>query len=761
MTTQFPNGAIHIHGARENNLKNIDLDIPKYQTTVFAGLSGAGKSSLVFDTLAAVSRRELNETFPSFTQQYLPKYGQPDVTSIDHLPVAIVVEQKPIGRNARSTLATYTGIYSVLRLLFSRVGKPWVGYSEWFSFNLPQGMCPQCQGLGFIDDLDESQLIDPNKSLNESAITFVSFGKDTWRWREYADAGLFDLDKPIKDYSKEEYDLLMHAPRQKLKNPPATWSKTALYEGLVPRIMRSIVHSAEGRHHQAAVAAVVERKVCPLCHGTRLKQSALVGKLGGLNIAEVCGLDLVNVLAWLAKITDPLAKTMVRELRSKVQALVDIGLGYLSLDRGTDTLSGGEAQRIKIAKYLTSALSDLVYILDEPSVGLHPHDIQLITKSLAQLKAHGNTIVLVDHNPAIIRTADYVVEIGPAAGQAGGQVTFTGTYEALLKSNTITGKMLRAPLQFRQPRQGNGQLAVAHVTSHNLHDVGVKVPTGVMTVVSGPAGSGKSTLVAAIKHEVRDQDYIDLSQDAVGINIRSTPATYLNILNPLRKLFGQANGVSTQLFSYNGKGACPRCKGKGVTITEMAFMDPVVQVCELCGGKRYSQEALQYKYHGKDIAEVLQLSISETLDFFADVPAIFKKVQLLEQVGLGYLNLSQAMTTLSGGEVQRVKLAMELDHTGSIYFLDEPTTGLHLSDTQRLISLFEELVAKGNTLILIEHNLALISQADWLIDMGPDAGKYGGQVCFEGTPEASMAAPGSRTGVALAAQLAHQATITK
>ncbi|KRL76571.1 ATP-binding cassette domain-containing protein [Secundilactobacillus paracollinoides] len=753
MTDMFKDGAISVHGARENNLKNVDLDIPKHRTTVFAGLSGAGKSSLVFDTLAAVSRRELNETFPSFTQQYLPKFGQPDFDSIDHLPVAIVVEQKPIGRNSRSTLATYTGIYSVLRLMFSRIGKPWVGYSEWFSFNLPQGMCPECQGLGFVDDVDESQLIDPEKSLNEGAMTFSGFQPGTWRWNEYGHSGLFDLDKKIKDYSKEEYDLFMHAPRQKLKNPPAEWGRTALYEGLVPRMMRSVIHSASGRHHQAALAKIVTRKPCPVCHGTRLNKAALKGKIEGKNIAEVGAMDLVNVLSFLDSISDPMAKTMVRELRSKVQALVDIGLGYLSLDRGTDTLSGGEAQRIKIAKYLTSSLSDLVYVLDEPSVGLHPHDIQLITKSLAKLKEHGNTIVLVDHNPAIIRSADYVVEIGPKAGQGGGQVTFTGTYPELLKSDTITGRMLREPTTFREPRQPKSWLHVDHVTSHNLNDVSAKVPEGVMTIISGPAGSGKSTLVNAIKQQVADQDYIDLSQDAVGINIRSTPATYLNILNPLRKLFGDANNVSTQLFSYNGKGACPRCKGKGVTITEMAFMDPVIQVCELCGGKRYSQEALQYTYHGKDIAEVLNMSITDTLAFFSDVPAIYKKVSLLEQVGLGYLNLSQAMTTLSGGEVQRVKLAMELDHTGSIYFLDEPTTGLHLNDTKRLIGLFEDLVDKGNTLILIEHNLALISQADWLVDMGPDAGKYGGQVCFEGTPEESTHHSDSRTGVALKAQI--------
>lgn len=382
MTDLFADGTISIHGAQENNLKDVSLDIPKHKTTVFAGLSGSGKSSLVFDTLAAVSRRELNETFPSFTQQYLPKYGQPEVNRIDNLPVAIVVEQKPIGRNSRSTLATYTGIYSVLRLMFSRIGQPWVGYSEWFSFNLPQGMCPKCQGLGFVDDIDERQLIDPNKSLNEGAMTFAGFQPGTWRWKEYGNSGLFDLDKKIKDYTDEEYDLFMHAPQQKLKNPPANWGRTALYEGLVPRMLRSVIHSASGRHHEAALSKIVTRKPCPVCHGTRLNKKALTGKIAGKNIAEVSDMDLVSVLKFLDNISDPKAKTMVLELHSKVQALVDIGLGYLSLGRGTDTLSGGEAQRIKIAKYLTSSLSDLVYVLDEPSVGLHPHDIKLIAQSL-------------------------------------------------------------------------------------------------------------------------------------------------------------------------------------------------------------------------------------------------------------------------------------------------------------------------------------------------------------------------------------------
>lgn len=751
----FSQGFIAIKDATQNNLQHVDLKIPKYQTTVFTGLSGAGKSSLVFDTLAATSRRELNETFPSFTQQYLPKFGQPHVEKIEHLPVAIVVEQKPIGKNARSTLATYTGIYSLLRLLFSRIGQPWIGYSDSFSFNLPQGMCPKCQGLGYVDQLAEDRLIDRKKSLNEGAITFVSFGPGTWRWKRYAKTGLFDPDKKIQDYSPREYELLMHAPQQKLKNPPQWWGKTQLYEGLVPRIMRSIVHSAEGKHHQAAIQAVVQRKLCPLCHGTKLQAKVLTNKINGLNIAQVSSLDLIKIAEFLQKITNPLAASVIRELLTKIQALIDIGLGYLSLDRSTDTLSGGETQRIKIAKYLTSSLSDLVYILDEPSVGLHPHDIQLIKKALIRLKNQGNTIILVDHNPAIISMADWIIEIGPQAGKSGGQVTFAGTYQQLLQSATITGQMLRQPLQFKQVRQPVGWLAVKKAQQHNLKNVNVKLPTGVLTVISGPAGSGKSTLVTAIKQQIT-ADYVDLTQETAGINIRSTPATYLQILDPIRKLFAKTNQASTQLFSYNGRGACPRCKGKGVTITNMAFMDPVVQTCELCQGKRYCQETLTYHYHEKDIDQVLSLPVKSALEFFSDQPKISQKLQLLMQVGLGYLTLNQSMTTLSGGELQRIRLALELNHQGEFYFLDEPTTGLHLADTDQLLKLFNQLVDQGNTLILIEHNLRVIAQADYLIDLGPDAGQYGGQICFAGIPAVSLKQPQSRTGMALKQVLAAQ-----
>lgn len=746
----FERGAIEIHDATQNNLKHVSLKIPKYAITVFAGLSGSGKSSLVFDTIAATSRRELNETFPSFTQQYLPKYGQPHVKQIDHLPVAIVVEQKRIGKNARSTLATYTGIYSLIRLLFSRAGKPFVGYSDTFSFNLPQGMCPTCQGLGYVDDIDAKALIDPNKSLNQGAITFVSFGPDTWRWRRYAYSGLFDNDKPIKDYSKKQLDLLLYAPQQRLHNAPEKWPRTALYEGVIPRIRRSIIGKKEAQHHQEALAKIVTRRPCPDCGGTRLRPEVLTCKINGRNIADVLSMDLISALKFLHSIQVPLVSDVIREVAIKIQSLIDIGLGYLTLDRSTETLSGGETQRIKIAKFLTSALVDMVYILDEPSVGLHPHDIQLIKNALINLKNKGNTIIVVEHNPELIPIADYVVEIGPKAGRGGGQVTFTGTYQDLLNSDTLTGHYLKQPLTYRQPRSADSAISLNHVTTHNLKDVSVKVPLGIETVISGVAGSGKSSLVDALRSKLT-VPYIDLAQGAIGTNIRSTPVTYLNILDDIRKLFAKANGVGTSLFSYNGKGACPRCKGKGVTITNMAFMDPVVQECEMCHGKRYNDEALSYKYHGKDINEVLTMPIEAAIPFFTDVAEIHHKLMNMQKVGLDYLTLGQPLTTLSGGELQRLKLAVQLNKTGTVYLLDEPTAGLHMKDVAKLLTLFDELVNAGNTLIIVEHNLEVISQADWLIDVGPDAGIYGGQILFSGIPQAAQNEPASRTGAALKA----------
>lgn len=746
--TEKENNYIEIINAKENNLKGINLKIKKHEVTVFVGPSGSGKSSLVFDTIAATSRRELNETFPSFTQQYLPKFGEADVQEIKNLPVAIVIDQKRLHGNARSTLETYVGIYSLVRLLFSRIGKPFVGYSDSFSFNLPQGMCPKCQGLGYIDDINENKLINMDKSINQGAINFVSFGPGSWRWKRYAYSGLFDNDKLLKDFSKKEYDLLVFAPKQKLKNPPKEWPKSASYEGLIPRIRRSIINSKEGTHHKKAIEELITRKTCPLCNGARLKQESLRSRINGLNIGDINKMDLKQFDDFLTQINDPLAVNIVRELKKKIGSLIDIGLDYLSLDRNTSTLSGGEAQRIKIAKFLTSSLSDIVYVLDEPTVGLHPFDIQLVKRAISKLKEGGNTILIVEHNPEIIKGADQIVEIGPKSGSSGGQLLFSGTYKELLQAKTITSQWLRKSHDFKKPRTTSTFINIKNANENNLKNIALKLPLKTMTVISGVAGSGKSSLVADIKKEL-NQGFVDLSQAPVGVNIRSTPATYLDILDPIRKMFGKKYKKPISYFSYNGKGACPRCKGKGVTITNMAFMDPIISICESCHGKRYSQEALSFKLKGKTVADILNFSVKEAKVFFKNQIEIEKKLTNLKKVGLGYLKLNQSLTTLSGGEQQRIKLAIELNKKGQIYLLDEPTAGLHMQDTDRLIRLFQQMTDQGNSLIIIEHNLELITKADWLIDMGPGAGKYGGKLMFSGFPADSIKCKESKTGQAL------------
>ncbi|MDN6967188.1 excinuclease ABC subunit UvrA [Oenococcus sp. UCMA 17063] len=749
----FANGFIDVKGAKENNLKNLNIKIPKYKTTVFVGLSGAGKSSLVFDTIAALSRRELNETFASFTQQYLPKYGQPHVDEIDHLPVAIVIEQKKIGENARSTVGTYTGAYSLLRLLFSRIGRPFIGYSDSFSFNMPKGMCLNCQGLGYVDDIDENLLIDKNESLNQGAIKFVSFGPDTWRWRRYVNSGLFDNDKPVKDFTDQEWQLLMYAPQQQLKHPGPKFPKSALYEGVIPRIRRSILHKKEAQHHQTAIAKIVTHHACPICNGSRLNSTVLGNRINGKNIAEVCSMSLKDLSEFLETINATLTTDLIRELQVKLHSMIDIGLGYLSLARGTNSLSGGEAQRIKISKYLNSSLSDMVYILDEPSVGLHPHDIDLVKKGLTRLRNKGNTVLLVEHNPLMMSFADYVVELGPVAGSSGGQLTFQGTYEQLLNSNCLTGKWIRQKISFKtKVRKSSDFIQLTNLNSNNLKNINVKIPLDVVTVLTGVAGSGKSSLVKELKNSL-DGPYIDLAQKDISTNLRSTPATYLDILDPIRKLFAQSNKASLSLFSYNGQGACPICKGKGVTITNMAFMDPVVEVCEACHGKRYSEKALQYHYQGKDIAEILDFSVDQALNFFLNREEknelLKEKLSSLKRVGLGYIHLNQTLTTLSGGELQRIKLASQLNEKGTVFLLDEPTSGLHMQDIAEQINLINQIVDANNGVIVIEHNQTVISQADWLIDIGPGAGIFGGQVIYSGIPSGILDCSNSLTGKAL------------
>ena len=741
---------IKIEGAYENNLKHVSLDIPKYKITVFTGVSGSGKSSLVLDTIAAKSRRELNDTFPSFVQQYLPKYGRPHVDKIEGLPIAIVIDQKKPAQNSRSTVGTYTDIYSLMRLLFSRVGKPFVGYSDTFSFNHPQGSCPRCSGLGEIRELDIHKLVDFNKSLNdEDTIHYIAFHKGGWRWIRYAHSGLFDLDKKIKDYSSDELELFLNSPQIKLKNPPSNWPKTAKYEGLIPRMYRSIINSEEGLLHSAVLNPMLRMGVCPDCGGTRLNAKVRSCKIEGKNISEVCDMSIHNLNAWIKSLTDPLATDLKQSIGQRLDALEEIGLGYLSLSRPIGTLSGGEAQRCKIAKYINSSLADVLYILDEPSVGLHNHDIQLMKNSVRKLRDHGNTVILVEHHKEMIRIADNIVDMGPGAGAAGGQIMYQGPYDGLVKSGTATGQMIEANTEMKSStRQPTGLFRLENVSLHNLKNITVDLPMGVMAVVCGVAGSGKSSLMEVFRQRLGEQAAdsgdslpIYISQKEIGVSLRSTPATYMDMAGDIRKIFAKANKVKEDYFSFNGKGACPVCGGKGVIISEMAFMDNIETQCEACHGLRYSPEALEYKVNGKNIAEVMDMSVEEATDFFSRLPQFEPlasrakaKIQPLIDVGLPYLHLNQALSTLSGGELQRMKLASYLGQEGKVFIIDEPTDGLHIKDVRHILSLFDKMVSQGNTVYIIEHNLDVIKSADFIVELGPGAGEQGGIVIFMGTP---------------------------
>lgn len=737
---------IQIRGARENNLKDISLDIPKYKITVFTGVSGSGKSSLVLDTIAAKSRRELNDTFPTFVQQYLPKYGRPHVDSIEGLPIAIVIDQKKPAQNSRSTVGTYTDIYSLMRLLFSRVGKPFVGYSDSFSFNHPQGSCPRCSGLGEIRELDIHKLVDFDKSLNdEDTIHYIAFGKGGWRWIRYAHSGLFDLDKKIKDYSPEELDLFLNSPQIKLKNPPSNWPKTAKYEGLIPRMYRSIINSEEGLLHAAVLNPMLTMGVCPDCGGTRLNPKVLSCKIEGINIAEACAMSISRLRTWIASLGDPLAVDLKEAIGARLGALEEIGLGYLSLDRAVGTLSGGEAQRCKIAKYINSSLSDVLYILDEPSVGLHNQDIERMKRSVRRLRDHGNTVLLVEHHKELIRIADHIVDLGPGPGSEGGHITFQGSYPELLKSDTATGKLMGESLPFKAVvRPVTQTFPLRDATLHNLQNLSVDIPLGVFGVVAGVAGSGKSSLMECFRRAC-PEDIVYISQKSIGVSLRSTPATYMEVAGDIRKAFAKAHKLKEEYFTFNGKGACPVCGGKGVIVSEMAFMDSIETVCEACGGLRYGQEALQYTLRDKNIAQVMDLSVRRAMEFFADT-VIEQKLKPLADVGLQYLHLNQALSTLSGGELQRLKLASYLGTEGKIFIIDEPTDGLHTKDVRHILGLFDSLVDRGNTVWLIEHNTDVIRSADYVIELGPGAGEQGGRIIFSGTPAGLSACPESVTG---------------
>ena len=781
---------IIIRGATENNLKNVSLRLPKHQITIFTGVSGSGKSSLVLDTIAAKSRRELNDTFPTFVQQYLPKYGRPHVESIENLPIAIVIDQKKPAQNSRSTVGTYTDIAALMRLLFSRVGKPFVGYSESFSFNHPEGSCPRCSGLGEIRELDIHKLVDFDKSLNdEDTIHYIAFGKGGWRWIRYAHSGLFDLDKKIKDYTPEELDLFLNSPQIRLKNPPANWPKTAKYEGLIPRMYRSIINSEEGLLHAAVLNPMLRMGTCPDCGGTRLSKRVLSCKIDGMSIAEACALSITKLNRWISSIADPLAADLKAAIGARLTALEEIGLGYLSLDRGVGTLSGGEAQRCKIAKYINSSLSDVLYILDEPSTGLHNHDIQLMKRSIQRLRDAGNTVLLVEHHQEMIRMADHIVDLGPGPGIDGGRIVFEGTYDELLKSGTATGEMLQRTGDFKsQPRQPKAFFPLRHACLHNLQDISIDLPLGVFAVVAGVAGSGKSSLMESLMRACGEEQKtggelpIYISQKNIGVSLRSTPATYMDVAPDIRKMFARKYKLKEAYFTFNGKGACPVCGGKGVIVSEMAFMDNIETVCDACGGLRYSKEALQYKlspqplpvregsemplqtesqkekpstplksyppYGGGaggearegqgggsslSIAEVMDLSVRLASDFFRGT-VIEQKLRPLMDVGLGYLHLNQALSTLSGGELQRLKIASYLGERGKTFIIDEPTDGLHPKDVQRLVNLFEQMVDEGNTVYVVEHNTDVIKAADYVIELGPSAGEQGGRILFAGKP---------------------------
>ncbi len=738
------NDNICVIDAYQNNLKHVSLEIPKHQITVVTGVSGSGKSSLVLDTIAAQSRRELNDSFPSFAQRYLPHYSRPGVGRIEHLPTAIVIDQKKPSNNVRSTLGTYTDIYSLLRVLFSRVGKPFVGYSDTFSFNHPQGRCPKCDGLGEYTEIDVHKLVDFDKCLNDpGVIRYVAFEPGQWRWLYYGGCGLFDNNKKIKDYTPEELDLFLYQEPMKLKNPPPEYYKTATYEGLMYRMNRMLKRD-DAKVHWKKLEPLVNKGPCPLCHGQRLNQTILSCKIGGKNIADVSAMPLPEIMEWLKDIDDPLAVDIKDALSSRIGALIDIGLNYLTLDRPMGTLSGGEAQRCKIAKYNNSSLSDLLYVLDEPSVGLHSHDIHLLREAVENLRDRGNTVLMVEHHREMMEIADHIVDMGPGAGIEGGNVLFEGSYDELLKSGTLTGRLLKKKSGFKEHvREIKESFSIENANLHNLKNVGISLPLGVLTVIAGVAGSGKSSLMEEFERQYPGE-IISISQRDIGASLRSTPGTYTGAADDIRKLFAAESGKSAGMYSFNGEGACPVCGGKGIIVSDMAFMDAIETECEACGGLRYSKEALEFKYRGYNIAEVMDFTVRQACEFFKGT-SIERKLKPLIEVGLKYLHLNQALSTMSGGELQRIKLASHLNDKGQIFILDEPTNGLHLQDIQNMIALFDRLVERGNSVYVIEHNLEVLKAADYAVELGPSGGESGGRILFSGRPADMLNAAGSVT----------------
>ena len=743
---------IEIRGARENNLKNVSLRIPKRQITIFTGVSGSGKSSIVFDTIASEARRQLNETFSTFVRNFLPRYAQPDVDAIENLSMAIVVDQKHLGGGSHSTVGTITDIYSLLRLLYSRVGQPAVGNRNVFSFNDPQGMCPECNGIGRKITVDLSVFLDRSKSLNEGAIQFPEYAVGSWGWDILPQSGLFDMDKKLADYTEDEMELLLHGKPQKVKTLFGNKAVNITFEGIVDKFSRKYITGdvkSYSERTQKSVAPYMTFGPCTLCKGTRLSQMALSSKIHQRNIAELAAMEVDDLIEVIRAIKDPVAAPMVNSLVERLQDMIDIGLEYLSLNRETDTLSGGESQRIKMVKHLASSLVDVLYIFDEPSIGLHPRDVHRLNELLQKLRDKGNTVIVVEHDRDVIKIADHVVDVGPHAGNRGGNIVYEGTFANLQHAETLTGRYMKASMPIKEHfRPAKGKLTIANATLNNLQNVSVDIPIGVLTVVTGVAGSGKSSLInQTFLHQHGEAVVID--QAAVGTSSRSNPATYTGIMDDVRKAFATTNKVNAALFSFNSKGACETCQGLGVIYTDVAFLDEVKIPCETCGGKRFKDEVLAYKLNGKSISDVLGMSVRQALDFFT-IKEINRKLQALSDVGLDYLTLGQPLSTLSGGECQRIKLASELQKKGSIYVMDEPTTGLHMSDISNLLAIINRLVDAGNTVIVIEHNLDVIKNADWIIDMGPEGGNKGGKVIFEGTPKQLLSAKHSLTSTHLA-----------
>lgn len=739
---------IVIKGAKTNNLKNIDVEIPLNQVTVITGVSGSGKSSLVFDTLASESQREINKNYSAYIQQLLPKYDKPNVDTIRNLPFSIVVNQKNISGNARSTVGTFTEIYTALRLLFSRKAQPFIGYSMAYSFNNPAGMCLDCQGLGYIQEIDNDKLLNINLSLNRGAIQFPTFQPGGWRLTRYTESGFFDNDLPLKDWSRDMLQLFLYGGEQTPDHPTKLWHKTAKYLGLIPRIKKSFFHQEDGKYSKA-IGAITQTISCPKCHGTRLNEAARTAILNGKTIAECSAMPLVDLKKWLGKMVDVDIQSVLKDLNLKIDNLITVGLSYLSLNRRTSTLSGGEGQRIKLANHLNSSLSGVLYIFDEPSVGLHPHDLIGINKIFDLISQKGNTVVIVDHDPDIIKKADRVINLGEEAGENGGYLTFEGTYQELLTSGTITGQALNNPgLVNNESLPKENFVKLRHLNIHNLVDVSIDIPQKALTVVSGPAGSGKSSLVHAF---IKSQNVVTvLDQKPIHTSSRSNILTYLDEFDRLRKTFSQITGSSQSLFSFNGKGACPACKGLGFVKLDLAYLGDEILVCEACHGTRYSKKTLTLKVKGYNIQQVLNFSVTKFSKIFPEFSAV---TTILQECGLSYLQIGQTLNTLSGGELQRLKLAKNLlQNNSNTIVLDEPTSGLHESNIQQIINLLKRLIVKRQvTIIVVEHNLRFIGQADWVIDMGPGAGDDGGKVLFEGSPFELMNNYQTNTSIAMKA----------